>query len=588
MIEKYSLNISLADLVKKSFYLFKYALNYKKLTPEHLTFKKANQISILLLYYALISLKIRKINGKPITAKVIRSSIGQDFKIMGFKTENSFKRPYINEFLPFLPDDVKNLAEMIPSYVKIIYDKDFKIELEENINNSVSEIITRLELSEINTENLKQNAMDLFEYAIENGSKPELLGEFKSATDLSIILLYYSLLKYQLTGVLEKRVTGIDLGEYLGEILDLRSERKKFGLSKFFPFLPQDYGISIDRIKLPFKLTYDEIKRKIESLGYIMITDNLAFNVRMEEDNTYPSQTFIEVRCPRRHRFESTYDHLMRYGCPNCSENKYERICRWYVYKILSCIFQGNITFKKSPLKIIEDIIKINYSNIYIKNFISLAHFDGYTELRADKMNNNIEKINIFQKNIYARHYLISNLETSVLNDMFNQFYKDFIKSKIFKKNDIILIELPFGFIELKINDITIELTKSVLIRPKLRNDLTKLKLALESNGVQHYIFPNYYHKNDCDLKLFLRQIINDLLKKKISNDAGIFLILFPYWVDFYMQDPEKIQNFLINEIESKLGISLSLFKIPQFKHYSKEFLSFELDLNTNNLDNFL
>lgn len=308
----------------------------------------------------------------------------------------------------------------------------------------------------------------------------------------------------------------------------------------------------------------------------------------MEKDDTYPSQTFIEVRCPRRHRFESTFDHLKRYGCPNCSENKYERICRWYVYKILSYIFGDDIVFKKTPLKIIDDIIKISYSNNYLRNFISLAHFDGYTELRVDKIKFNIKEMKTFQKNIYARHYIISNLEALVIDIMFNQFYNDFIENKLFKTNDIILIELPFGFIELKLDGNTIELTKSVLIGPQLRNDLTMLKLALESNGVQHYIFPNYYHKNDCDLTLFLRQIINDLLKKKISNDAGIFLISFPYWVDFYMQDPEKIQNFLINEIEKHLGITLSTFKIPQFNHNSKEFLSFELDLNDCNLDNFL
>jgi len=588
VINKYSLNISLADLVEKGLDLFKYALTYKNLKPEHLTFKKTNQLSIILVYYALISLKIRKIHGKPLTAKAIRSSIGQDFKIMKFRTKNTFERPYINEFFPFLPDGVKNLAEEIPSYVKIIYDQDFKIVLEEKINSSVSEIIIRLKLSDTDAQNLQQIAMDLFESAIENGLRPEDLGEFKSATDLSIILLYYALLKYQLTGVLEKRVTGIDLGEYLSDTLDLRSERKKFGLSKFFSFLPQDYGISIDRIILPFKLTYNEVKRKIESLGYIMITSSPAFNVRVEKDDTYPSQTFIEVRCPRRHRFESSYDHLKRYGCPKCSENKYERICRWYVYRILSYIFEDDIMFKKTPLKIIDDIIKISYSNNYIKKFISLAHFDGYTELRAEKININMKKMKKFQKNIYAQQYKISNLETSVIDAMSNQFYNDFIENKLFKTNDIILIELPFGFIELKLDGNTIELTKSVLIRPQLRNDLTKLKLALESNGGQHYIFPNYYHKNDCDLALFLRQIINDLLKKKIVNDAGIFLILFPYWVDFYMKDPEKIQNFLLNEIENQLGISLLSFQIPQFNHYSKEFLSFELDLNTNNLDNFL
>ena len=101
-----------------------------------------------------------------------------------------------------------------------------------------------------------------------------------------------------------------------------------------------------------------------------MITDNSTFKIRMEKDDTYPSQTFIKVRFPRWHSFESTYDHLKRYGCPKCSENKYERICRWYVYKILSYISEDDIMYKKTTLKIIKDIIKISYSNNYIKNFI--------------------------------------------------------------------------------------------------------------------------------------------------------------------------------------------------------------------------
>lgn len=172
------------------------------------------------------------------------------------------------------------------------------------------------------------------------------------------------------------------------------------------------------------------------------------------------------------------------------------------------------------------------------------------------KVDINVKAIKICYNNIHAAHYKISILEATQLENLFTQFYDDFISYKKFKKDDFILIELPFGFIELKRNDLGVELVDSRLKKPRLRKGcLVKSKIALEMNGEQHYIFPNYYYRDAGDLKLFLRQAVNDLFKKKICDDCDIILIVFPYWVDVHMQDPGTIQGYLIKEIENKMGL---------------------------------
>lgn len=75
-------------------------------------------------------------------------------------------------------------------------------------------------------------------------------------------------------------------------------------------------------------------------------------------------------------------------------------------------------------------------------------------------------------------------------------------------------------------------------IRPDfLKNPTTKcnleidcynndLKLGLEYNGIQHYKYPNKFHKNIND---FYKQIRNDKLKYHLCNKNKITLIIVPY-----------------------------------------------------------
>lgn len=55
-----------------------------------------------------------------------------------------------------------------------------------------------------------------------------------------------------------------------------------------------------------------------------------------------------------------------------------------------------------------------------------------------------------------------------------------------------------------------------------------ELKLAFEYNGVQHYVWPNKFHKNKGQ---FLAQVSRDKFKQKRCKELGINLLVIPYTV---------------------------------------------------------
>jgi hypothetical protein len=67
------------------------------------------------------------------------------------------------------------------------------------------------------------------------------------------------------------------------------------------------------------------------------------------------------------------------------------------------------------------------------------------------------------------------------------------------------------------------------------------LKLAVEYNGVQHYKFVPYFHKNH---EAFLNQKYRDEIKRRMCKDNNIFLIEVPYTVSV-----DKISSYIKNEL---------------------------------------
>ena len=74
-------------------------------------------------------------------------------------------------------------------------------------------------------------------------------------------------------------------------------------------------------------------------------------------------------------------------------------------------------------------------------------------------------------------------------------------------------------------------------------------KLAIEYNGIQHYKFPSAYHKTE---KEFYDQLYRDRLKKKLCDEAGVYLIPVPYWVDMCISDPHDSEKLICSKFVSR------------------------------------
>ena len=68
-----------------------------------------------------------------------------------------------------------------------------------------------------------------------------------------------------------------------------------------------------------------------------------------------------------------------------------------------------------------------------------------------------------------------------------------------------------------------------------------KLRIAVEYNGIQHYKFSNFFHRNKDQ---FENQKYRDEMKRRICHENGILLITVPYSVKL-----EDIKSFIEKEL---------------------------------------
>lgn len=68
-----------------------------------------------------------------------------------------------------------------------------------------------------------------------------------------------------------------------------------------------------------------------------------------------------------------------------------------------------------------------------------------------------------------------------------------------------------------------------------------ELKIAVEYNGIQHYKYIPYFHKNK---EAFLNQKYRDTLKERMCKDHGVILITVPHTIKI-----ENIKNFIEKEL---------------------------------------
>lgn len=70
-----------------------------------------------------------------------------------------------------------------------------------------------------------------------------------------------------------------------------------------------------------------------------------------------------------------------------------------------------------------------------------------------------------------------------------------------------------------------------------------ELKIACEYNGIQHYKYPNYFHRTEDD---FIKQVRRDRYKLDVCDRLGIYLINVPYTVPV---NEEAIQKYIISKL---------------------------------------
>ena len=90
--------------------------------------------------------------------------------------------------------------------------------------------------------------------------------------------------------------------------------------------------------------------------------------------------------------------------------------------------------------------------------------------------------------------------------------------------------------------------------RPQFLNGLeldgwcSKLNIAFEYNGIQHYeYFPHFHRNGESDFKA---QQARDRQKYKICHERGIALIIIPH--QYTYQNKDELEDFIFNEVWAK------------------------------------
>lgn len=71
------------------------------------------------------------------------------------------------------------------------------------------------------------------------------------------------------------------------------------------------------------------------------------------------------------------------------------------------------------------------------------------------------------------------------------------------------------------------------------------LKIAFEYSGIQHYEFPNPFHKTEEE---FIEQLRKDRYKREVADQEGIYLIVIPYTVPLNYKEIYKFILFYLPE----------------------------------------
>ena len=270
------------------------------------------------------------------------------------------------------------------------------------------------------------------------------------------------------------------------------------------------------------------IIEKFESQGYKLITENYK-NARKQK---------LDYICPKGHKGSTTYGNFYKgQRCFECFGNK-----KYTIEKLQKIFLTRNCELLTS--KYINAKQKLEY--ICPEDHVTTTIIDNFNRgygckyCQADKTSHN-SKLDpefvklFFQKNDYK---LIDKYESAhkkmncicpkghVIKVKYSNFYsgRRCGECRIFQTEELCRKTLEKIFKK-----------KFIKTRPKWLKRLEldcyneELKIALEYNGMQHYEFVPYFHKNK--IENFYKQQERDSLKIELCKNKGIELCIVPYYI---------------------------------------------------------
>ncbi|MFX1314102.1 MAG: hypothetical protein ACFFHD_16060 [Promethearchaeota archaeon] len=486
----YTEEIKVSDIINESLRLFNDALE-KGLNSNSLRqFRYVRFISICLVYYSLISLGITSLGHGSISVRDITDIKAEDYKDLGFGSHKSL-RFGCGLLKEYVDQDIINKIKNMPATQGIVFNSVYFDRLETYLNFIGKKAINYYNLS-IELDDLVSRAIKIFNDCIFYGLEPSDMGINKSESFMSIILIYYSLISFK--------------------ILKLKSER-----------------ITIT------KIVYDLLFKDYVQIGF----SSFCFSTHLSAGSLYAYlpkyvKDFVNI-LPER-----DFSKL---------KGKYESICKRAFDEFFSNVFSKKVQF--IPHLELFKLVNKQY-NGYLENHIRRAHIDGALRINLPKdrirqLKHNLKTNVKIPKTIIEQIYIIKDLNDSNINDLKDKIKDDYLKDK----PKLIKIQFPIGYIKILLKNSKIYLLERYIDIPFTYSNSNVVWIVFEYNGLQHYIFPNYYQKDFNQIDRFLDRLIQDLLKFYLFNDNGAVTFEFPYWIDNKMSNQTKINDYLKTRVKS-------------------------------------
>jgi hypothetical protein len=176
--------------------------------------------------------------------------------------------------------------------------------------------------------------------------------------------------------------------------------------------------------------------------------------------------------------------------------------------------------------------IERNHPPDFKKNNIKLNQEES-SRTSLQKTNHSPKRPELFKRN--------NNDTVSIHNDPNSESLHDHGVSKVKNKSEEecrVIIESIF---KRKFPTTRPDFLKNPLSKKNLELDCycEELGIALEYNGIQHYKYPNPFHKTEYEFK---KQLERDIYKKKMCRINDVLLIVIPYDMK-----KEKIRRYIID-----------------------------------------